>query len=125
MDTLDIRKRIPPSSSPHKIYSAYLDDINGGDLHSDKIKNNINGLKRGAIAKLAEGAIDDDEFAKINYLIDHARIEDFRPLLYVIPRNVVETKIQKVKVDQQANPLSEEYLIVDLKTHECDIIEIK
>ena len=49
----------PPSSSPLKIYRSLHDDVSGADLHSDKIRQNRNGLIRGASTKRQAGVIDE------------------------------------------------------------------
>lgn len=116
-------KRIPVSSNPHKIYLSLLEDVESGDLHSDKIRNNINGLRRAAVQKLANGDIDDEEFVKINLMIDKATPDLFKPLLYIIPKDLVKTRINVVPITETAGILSEEFQIVDLATHEFEIIQ--
>ncbi len=120
---LDPRKKIPPSSNPYKIYLLLAADVKEGDLHSDKIKNNIIGLKKEAGIHYENKIINDNELALITKIIDTAQISDFRPLLYVIPTALVQGKIRTVSVDKIANPLSIEYQIIDLKSNEFEIIE--
>src|SRR5579883_1836455 len=83
LDRLHPWYRIPPSSSPHKIYIRLFEDIKHGDMHSAKIKENRVGLKHGATIQLNNGVIDDTDFARINEMIYKASISDFKPLLYL------------------------------------------
>jgi hypothetical protein len=119
----DIGKDTPPSSSPLNIYKTIKEDIKRKDKHSDKIKQNIAGLKRGATINLRDNKITDEEYELINQTIEKAELEDFRPLLYVINYNMVKDRIQKVSPELKAHPLSEEYIIPDLHSGEFDILE--
>ena len=119
----DLRRKTPPSSSPLKIYTTFKEDIEGNDLDSKKIKSAKNGLKNGAGIQHANKVIDDIELASILYTIDHASITEFRPLIYAIPKHLVESRVKIVPVDAKANPLSVEYQILDLKKNEFEILE--
>lgn len=123
LDHLNPLRKIPPSSSPFKIYQDLKQDIVSGDLHSAKIEANKNGLKRAAIIARTNGIIDNDELSKINYIIDNASLTDFKPMLYLIPVSLVISRVEVVPVSERANPLSEEYRIVDLKESEFEIIQ--
>jgi len=112
------------SSSPSNIYNGLCKDVNSGDLHSSRIKENRAGLKKGALIHLENKLIDDDDFARIVEIIDRAETCYFRPLLYIIPILEIKERITLVHIDSVANPLSIEYQIADLKTNECDIIEL-
>ena len=46
LNDYDFRKRIPVSSSPYKIYKGLLEDVKSQDMHSSKIDQNKNGLKK-------------------------------------------------------------------------------
>ena len=93
-------------------------------MHSSRIKENRAGLKKGALIHLENKLIDDDDFARIVEIIDRAETCYFRPLLYIIPILEIKERITLVHIDSVANPLSIEYQIADLKTNECDIIEL-
>jgi len=123
LDNLDIRRKIPPSSSPYKIYINFKEDVDNYDLHSSKINENKSGLKRGALINYRNEVIDADELARINQIIDTAELFLFRPLIYLIPVQLVDSKIKEVPVDTAANPLSLEYQILDLSENEFEIIE--
>lgn len=123
LDTFNLLKRIPRSSSPYAIYQEYKKDVESGDSHSAKIELNKKGLRSGAAIALANGIIDKEEHNKIEYIIDKAELSDFKPILYIIHAEKVASRIKKVEVSRIANPLSTEYIIEDLKIDEFDIIQ--
>ncbi len=125
LDEYSPYKKIPPSSSPCKIYNVFFEDVQGGDLHSSKIEGNKIGLKKGAGIHFAKGTISENEYASIIKMIDSADINDFRPLLYLIPKATVEHKVIQVSVEECANPLSVEYQIENLSSDEFELIEPK
>ena len=125
LEAYDFRKKIPVSSSPYKIYKNLLDDVNSNDKHSSKIEQNRVGLKKGAAIMFEKGIIDENDFARIVAIVDSAEINEFSPLLYLIPGNNVANKIKSVNVEDAANPLSIEYQIYDLKRDEFEIIEFE
>ena len=125
LDEYDPYKRIPPSSSPCKIYNVFFEDVHGSDLHSSKIEGNKIGLKKGAGIHLGKGTISENEYARILTMIDSASINDFRPLLYLIPKDIVKHKVIEVPVEECANPLSVEYQIENLSSDEFEFIELK
>ncbi|WP_416864309.1 MAG: hypothetical protein ACMVP2_16885 [Imperialibacter sp.] len=117
--------KIPPSSSPANIYKRYLEDIANIDLHSSKIDENKTGLKKGAGINFDNGTISDMELARILKIIDSASINDFRPLVYIIPYSGIRHKVKLVDVDLAANPMSIEFQIPELKSAEFDVIQFK
>lgn len=125
LDEYDIRRKIPTSSSPFKIYMNLLDDVKSNDNHSSRIEQNKTGLKKGATIMLERGAIDVDDLARILAIIDSAGISEFGPLIYLIPAHLVAARVQTVEVREAANPMSIEYQISDLKRNEFEIIEFE
>lgn len=121
-DKLNKYHRIPPSSSPYHIYTDLKQAVESQDLHNSKIKDNKTALKRGALKNFENGVIDEQELVKINYIIDHANIQDFKPVLYIIDRKSVGEKLEIVPVEEMANPLSCEYRIAELKESEFETI---
>lgn len=122
LDALDPRRRIPGSSAPCNIYKGLLKDTNEEDRHSVLIANNRNGLKRGALEKFNSNVITADELALINTLIDSASFPEFKPLLYLIPKDIVGAKAVRVHSSVAAHPLSEEYIIENLELNEFEVI---
>ena len=72
---------------------------------------------------LEKGIIDTDDFARIIKIIDKATIQDFSPVIYLIPKELVKDKVKKVDIDDAANPLSPEYQIEELTHEEFELIE--
>ena len=123
LDSMHVYKKIPPSSNPFRIYERYKQDVNNGDLHSAMISQNKAGLKKGAIIMLKNGVIDNSDFVRINNMVDSATIDQFSPVIYLIPNKELISRIKLVDVAKVANPLSIEYQIEDLKKDEFEIIE--
>lgn len=124
LDYRNIFRSIPPSSNPYTIFQRFKQDVVNHDMHSTYITQNKSGLKKGAIQMLSSGVVDMNDFTRINTIIDTASIEEFTPFIYLIPRNLIETKIKIVDVDSSANPLSIEYQIEDLRLSEFEIIDL-
>jgi hypothetical protein len=123
LGVLDPLRNIAASSSPHDIFVGYRDSVNTADDHSDFIERNRRGIKRGASIMLADGKIDDNQYQMINYWVDKATHIRFRPLLYLIPANMVTGKLKLVPLEETANPLGPEYRIFDLEEGEFEIVE--
>jgi hypothetical protein len=115
---------IPPSSTPKSIAERLSQDIRQGDRHSSKIDGIKNGIIRGATLKKDAGIISADNVYEITQIVEQSRLEDFRPLVYVIPIAAVKIHLQVVDVSLRAHPLSEEYIISDLDRSLFDIISI-
>lgn len=122
LDALDPRRKIPVSSSPKNIYKRYTEDVEGEDTHSTLIERNRQGIKNGAVYKLAAGVITQREFEQINAMVDKAGFAQFKPILYIIPSALVKSKLKQVPVEDVANPLGIEFRIEDLIATECEII---
>ncbi|KAA6346150.1 hypothetical protein EZS27_006320 [termite gut metagenome] len=122
LDAMNVWKNIPPSSSPYNIYWQLKQDVESKDMHSPKIEANKVGLKRGALEALKNKMIDDVEYSEIIYMIDTVDIDSFRPLLYLIPKSLVFSKIEEVPIEKRANPLGIEYRIKNLQNTEFEII---
>lgn len=123
LDRMNPLRNISTTSSPHDIYNTYKSSVVSNDGHSSIIKQNREGIKRGAIFKRAEGIITDNELQIINLKVDRASISDFRPVIYLIPASPIINKIELVSVEEIANPLGTEYRIKDLVDGEFEIIE--
>lgn len=114
---------IPPSSSPAEIYRDLYEVVRRGDRHSAKISENKAGILRGAEFKRVSGIITEDEERDIASIVELAETRDFKPLLYIIPYNLVSDLIKEVSVEDRAHPLSVEYIIECLPRRFFDVIE--
>jgi hypothetical protein len=119
----DLEHSTPPSSSPFELFGAFGSEAFRSDRHGARIALNKAGLRRGAVAKVAAGVITPAQQADVFQIIETAEAALFRPLLYVIPFAVVETKIRAVPLADKAHPLSEEYIIDGLTRPEFDVVE--
>jgi hypothetical protein len=112
----------PPSSSPQGIYETLLKAVENSDRHSEKIRLNRAGLRRGATFKQGQGDITDAQRLEILDKVRLTQFADFKPFLYVIPSTLVSGILSTVPVRHRANPLSEEYIITRLPRTSFDII---
>ncbi len=55
-------------------------------------------------------------------MVDHALIQQWRPLLYLISRNLVADRLELVPIEKRAS-VEKEYIIRDLQRSEFEIIE--
>jgi hypothetical protein len=115
---------VPPSSSPRTIYWNLHRDVNAIDLHSTKIKDIRRGIQRGAAVKLKEGSIDAMEYREILKIVMRSQLADFTPLMFVIPLQPIAHLCEPVGVGRRAHPLSEEYIIQNLRREFFDAVEL-
>ena len=104
----------PPTSSPLKIYRNLQEDVEAGELHSEKIGKIRIGLRRGVQAKFAAGIITDETRQEILKIIERAEIREFKPLIYAMIYKEVEHLLKSVPVEERAHPLADEYIIENL-----------
>ena len=119
-----VRGPMPPTSDPFRIYASLMHALKENDRHCPQIRQNRAGLLRGAEQKFQEGLISKDIFHYIYSIIDEASLNDFSPILYVIPYHKVKDRIVLPKPSEKAGSLSVEYRIHDLKSDEFDAIMI-
>lgn len=115
--------QVPPSSNPADIYRSLRDDVSRNDRHSAKIAAQRASFEKMAIMWLAAGEITLEQKDEIIYMVAHADISYWRPLLYVIPRISVEARLKTVPMDKRAG-FGPEYIIEDLRRSEFDLIEL-
>lgn len=122
----DCKDTNPSSSNPIDIYTSFKKDLRNGrvDYHSLNILNNRAGIKKGAVAMFNAKKIDEKTRDLIITLTEKAEHQHFKPLIYVIPKGNVMSRIEEPNFTTKANTLSMEYIIPDLKGGEFDIIEI-
>jgi hypothetical protein len=114
---------IAPSSNPAEIYRQLKLDVERADRHSAKIIAQRASLNSLAVDWEANGDITVDEKNEIIYMAKNASFIEWRPLIYVIPRQTVAARLKLVAPDKRAS-LGLEYIIDDLQRDEFDIIEI-
>jgi hypothetical protein len=68
--------------------------------------------------------ITEEDFREIGMILKGALLNDFRPLIYVIPIDGITSLVENVPIEDKAHPLSEEYIITELPRAAFDIIEV-
>lgn len=114
----------PASSNPIKVVQRYFEDVVSQDEHSALIRQNREGIIRGAMEKRRAGVITEDEEKLIVAMVKRASFDSFLPLLYVIPSNSVSDICAEVPISKKASPPSVEYLIEELPRESFEIINI-
>jgi hypothetical protein len=114
----------PPTAMPGTIYERLLQDVKAGDKHSPSVDQNRLGIRRGADAKMSSGVISSAQRDEILEIIEADDIQQFKPLIYVIPYDRVVGMVAGIPVSKRAHPLSDEYLIERLPGRLFDIIEL-
>ena len=113
---------VPPSSNPRSIYNELKRDIDGKDKHSAKISAQKASFISRAIESHKSGLISEDEKEEIIYMVDDAPFDYWRPLLYVIPSDLVSGRLSTVPIASRAG-YGNEYTINGLLRNEFDIVE--
>lgn len=111
-----------PSSDPCAIYRQLAKDVQKNDRHSAKIEQTKTSLNSLAIRWRDNGDITDNDAEEILYIVNNASFAEWRPLIYVIPRAPLVTRLSLVTPDKRAS-IGTEFIIPDLARKEFDIIE--
>lgn len=122
----DISRKVNPrSSNPIRIYNELKEAVSSNDHHSAKIEQNKLGLLRDAKANLLKGVISEGSYEQIEEIVKNmSDINDFIPIVYVIPTKGIEDLIKEVPIKMKANPFSQEFIIEELPRDKFDIINI-
>lgn len=115
--------RVAPSANPADIYRQLRLDIEKQDRHSYKINAQKASLTSLAISWEAKGEITSNQKDEIIFMITNGTFDDWRPLIYIVPRNLVAARLKDVPIHQRAS-FGDEFIIEDLKRFEFDLIEL-
>jgi hypothetical protein len=115
--------QMPPSSTPCDICKVYLEDIARQDLHSPSLKSHRSGLERGMKSQLAKRLIHEEQYQELEEIVSKAALDEFRPLLYIIPFEGVRDLVRPAPRRQRAHPFSPEYIIERLPRSRFDVLE--
>jgi hypothetical protein len=113
---------VPPSSNPADIFRELRRDVERPDFHSAKINQLKVTLTDLAIDWEKKGLVSTADKDDIVFMVNNASLKEWRPLIYIIPRLLVETRLSAVPMRLRAG-IGNEYIISDLKRSEFDIIE--
>lgn len=114
----------PPSSDPYEICNGLIKDIEGRDKHSAKISYNKTGILKGADIQHGKGVITSAQRLDIIEMVNIAELEDFRPLVFVIPYDKVQAMTQPASVKLTAGLFSKEFIIEKLPRDKFDVLDI-
>jgi len=115
---------VAPTSNPKDIFLDLKKAVEATDKHNPKIKEQVLGLSARAVKWEASGEISALDKDDIIYMVSEAAyFKHWRPLLYVIPRSPVESRLKPVPAALCAS-LGNEYIIPDLHRDEFDLIEL-
>lgn len=121
--TRAIDVQMPPSSTPCDICRTYLEDIARRDLNSHNLERNRSGLQKGMKFKLRERVITEEQHQELKEIVAKAALDEFRPLLYIIPFEGVQDLARPAPRRQRAHPFSPEYVIERLPRSRFDVLE--
>ncbi len=114
---------VAPSSNPASIYKELVRDVNGKDKHSAKITEQKASFISRAIESHTNGVITEQEKEEIIFMVNDAPFEYWRPLLYLVPSEIVKDRLSLVPIDKRAG-FGNEYIVKGLLRNEFDIVEI-
>lgn len=115
---------VAPTSNPKDIFVDLRKAVDATDKHNAKINEQISSLSARAVKWEASREISTMDKDDIIYMVNEAAyFKHWRPLLYVIPREPVESRLQPVPAALCAS-LGNEYIIPDLRRDEFDLIEL-
>jgi hypothetical protein len=112
----------PPSSDPASICRRLHAAVTRGDDHDEKIESQKSSLLGLAVEWSKNGEIAEEDRDEITAIVTRASFKDWRPLLFVIPYEPIQTRVSLVPRQKRAS-LEPEYIIEDLVQGEFNIIE--
>ena len=117
---------IAPTSSPRRIYRNLYEEWKAQDEHSSAIKQYKKTFTRLAKTWFASGEITANQRDEIIASVRAPSWRIWKPVLYVIPRDPIETAGRLILVPRSGRAgYGDEQQIVDLRPDEFDIIEVE
>jgi hypothetical protein len=114
---------VAASSNPASLYKELREGCKRGEKHCSKIGDTRTRLKALAVEWEQKGEISSEDKEEIILLADDQDPMYWQPLIYVIPRHLVESRLQKVHLGLRAS-FGREFIIGDLNRNEFDIISL-
>lgn len=118
-----LTSQVAPSANPAEIYRQLKLDIKNKDRHSYKINAQKASLTSLAIDWEGKGEITSEQKDEIIFMVTNAAFDDWRPLIYIIPRELVAGRLKVVPISKRAS-FGDEFIVEDLKPNEFDLIEL-
>jgi hypothetical protein len=113
---------VPPSSNPADLYRSLRDAVRRKDTHDQKIQAQKATYLTLAVEYERAGKITAQSLEDITYRVTNASFDDWRPLLYLVPRTPLGGRVKPVPASQCAG-LGPEFTVTDLQRTEFDVIE--
>lgn len=114
----------PGNSDPVERSNRIITAIVSQDRHEQLIELNKEGIRKGALAKKKSRVITKRQQEEIAALIELSSLEDFTPIIYVIPFEKVKDDLIPVPADKKGSKYAVEYIIENLKNDSFEIINI-
>lgn len=116
---------IAPSSNPSRIYRLLAEECAAEEGHSANIKGYRKTFSRLAKDWLADGTLTELQYDEMIASVRAPSWRIWRPILYIIPRQPIESARRLHSVARNARAgYGPELQIVDLALHEFDTIEL-
>jgi hypothetical protein len=112
----------PPSSDPYSIYQQLHEACRRSDQMDAKIANQKKTLTALAVKNCDDGVLSEPDRDEIVATVEKSSFEDWRPLIYAIPFQLVKGRVELVPRENRASR-EPEYIIKDLRDGEFHIIE--
>lgn len=123
LSPLDRGAFVAPSSNPAQIYRELAEAVRKGDRHCARIGELRLGIKQRATQWHLDGNLGTADLEEITALTDSLDLAVWKPYLYIIPRQSVESRIERVPPDERAG-VTIEYRIADLNGSDFDIVQL-
>jgi hypothetical protein len=115
--------RTPASSDPCSILADLKKAVETSDTHCSKIREQRLSLKKLAKQWESGGEISKSDRTDIVFRVEKSPLEEWRPLLYLVLRDKVASRMKAVPAAKCAG-LGNEWTIADLMPGEFDVIEL-
>lgn len=119
----DAKETNPSSANPYEIYKKIMLEVNN-DIHGATLAKHKIGILRAASEKRQLKLITEEQEQQINDMIGAATMDEYRPVIYVIAANEVDSLIEIAPHTKKANVFSQEFLIRKLPGDMFELIDI-
>ena len=123
LDRNTLAALVPPSSNPVEIYVDLANAVRRNERHHSKIDSIRTTYTTLAANWVSDGSMSSADRDELIYLLEHVEINQWRPMMYVIPRGLVLARMRVVHPSKRAG-LGMEYIIDVLAGNEFDLLEI-
>lgn len=123
-DPASLAALTPPSSNPAEIYADLRTAVERADRHNAKIRDVRDSYLAWTAKWVADGSMSSNQRDEVVSILTTGEIRLWRPVLYVIPRHLIDpSRLKAVDPAKRASP-GPEFIIEDLAGHEFERIEL-